>query len=431
MKILLIGSGGREHALAYRLASSPKCGQLFIAPGNPGTFQCGKNIDIMADNLDGLLDFALSEGIDLTVVGPEQPLSLGIVDLFQSHGLVIVGPNREASQLEGSKAWAKDRYRDYGIPTADYQVFREYNSALHYVNCNTKYPIVIKADGLAAGKGVVIAHTLTQAKKALSDCFIDKVFDAAGASVVIEEFLEGEEVSIFAITDGKTVLPLTSAQDHKAIFDGDKGPNTGGMGAYSPAPIATSDIQQKVMDRVLVPLIDGFKNDGINYKGILYAGLMINPNGDPYVVEFNIRFGDPEAQVVLPRLTTDVVDVFMAISQETLGELHLDWRPGFTVGVVMASKGYPGTYNKGDIITGLLESSDDSTYVFHAGTHQTERGDYVTNGGRVLTVCADGESLNMAISSAYKRCETISFSGAYYRKDIAQKGLTRLTSPSV
>lgn len=426
MKLLLIGSGGREHAIAYRLATSPTCSQLFIAPGNPGTFQCGENVNIAADDIDGLLAFALETSIDLTFVGPEQPLALGIVDAFESKGLTIVGPNKVAAQLESSKAWAKQKYQSYGIPTAVHESFTDYDSAVAYIESRATFPIVIKADGLAAGKGVTIAQSMADAKKALSDCFVDQVFKEAGHCVVIEDFLEGEEASIFAFTDGHTVLPMISAQDHKAIFDGDQGPNTGGMGAYSPAPVVTDAVVQKTMDQIFTPLIQGFKRDGIQYKGILYAGLMINDQGDPYVVEFNIRFGDPETQIVLPKLKNDLVDVLVAISEERLSDVTLDWQDGYSVCVVMAAKGYPGPYEKGQLITGIHESSDEHSVVFHAGTKQTDKGEFVTNGGRVLNVCGDGESLKSAIASAYNRCKSIRFDGAYTRTDIGQKGLSRL-----
>ncbi len=426
MKVLLIGSGGREHAIAYRLATSTKCEQLFIAPGNPGTFQCGKNVSISADNVSELVDFAKNNHIDLTFVGPEVPLALGIVDAFESQNLCIVGPNKVASQLESSKSWAKDKYKQYGIPTADYQEFTNYDKAVAYVQSKNSYPIVIKADGLAAGKGVTIAFDFEMANKALSDCFLDQIFKEAGACVVIEDFLEGEEASLFAFTDGKTVIPMISAQDHKAIFDGDEGPNTGGMGAYSPAPVFTEDVQKKVMDRILTPLISGFQKDGIEYKGILYAGLMIDSLGDPYVVEFNIRFGDPETQIVLPKLKTDLLDVLIAISNQTLDQINLEWHKGFSVCVVMAADGYPGSYEKGHEIFGIHDSSDENSYVFHAGTKQTDSGQFITNGGRVLNVCADGDTLDSAISSVYKRLKRITFDGAYFRKDIGQKGLIRL-----
>jgi phosphoribosylamine--glycine ligase len=426
MKILLIGSGGREHAIAHSLSKSSQISTLFCAPGNPGTFQCATNVNIKADDLDALLRFAKDEQVDLTFVGPEQPLALGIVDVFKQHGLAIVGPDKIASQLESSKSWAKAKYKQYGIPTAEYEEFTDFDSAFAYIQTKNTFPIVIKADGLAAGKGVTIAENIDHAEAALRDCFINKVFDTAGSLVVIEDFLVGEEASLFAFTDGQTVLPMISAQDHKAIFDGDKGPNTGGMGAYSPAPVFTNDVEKKVMDRILKPLVDGFKADGINYNGILYAGLMIDEKGDPYVVEFNIRFGDPETQIVLPKLKTDLLDVLVAISNQTLDQIELDWSDGYSVCIVMASEGYPGAYKKGLHITGLNDSSDDRTFVYHAGTSLEESGEYKTNGGRVLNVCAEDDSLKDAIDAAYKRCGAIQFDGAYYRRDIGFKGVERL-----
>ncbi len=426
-RILLIGSGGREHAIAHQLVKSSRCESLFIAPGNPGTFQCGENVDIDISNPSSVIEFVKLNNIDLTFVGPEQPLADGIVDAFESEGLAIVGPNKEASQLESSKAWAKAKYKKYGIPTASYGEFTDLDAAMAYITEKNEYPIVIKADGLAAGKGVTIAQSFDDAKTALDDCFVNKVFQSAGDCVVIEDFLHGEEASLFAFTDGITVVPMVSAQDHKAIYDGDTGPNTGGMGAYSPAPVLTKDVQEKVMDQILQPLVDGFRSDGIVYKGILYAGLMINDSGDPYVVEFNIRFGDPETQIVLPKLNTDLISILEAISNETLGSLSIEWNDRHTVCIVMAANGYPAAYNKGDLISGVHDSSDTQTWVYHAGTKQTDKGEFITNGGRVLNVCAEADSLKAAIDAAYQRVARISFEGAYYRNDIGQKGLARLT----
>ncbi|MEK9727205.1 MAG: phosphoribosylamine--glycine ligase [Candidatus Margulisiibacteriota bacterium] len=427
MNILLIGSGGREHAIAHCLSKSDRLKKLYVAPGNPGTFQCAENVPISVNDTEALITFAKAHQIDFTFVGPEQPLADGIVDAFQAQNLRIIGPNQDAAQLESSKAWAKSKYKQYGIPTSDYEEFRSYDDAISYIKVKNQFPIVIKADGLAAGKGVTIAENLDHADQALKDCFLNNIFKDAGECVVIEDFLEGEEASLFAFTDGKTVLPMVSAQDHKAIYDGDKGPNTGGMGAYSPAPVFTNLVQDKVMQRILKPLIDGFNQDGINYKGILYAGLMIDSNGDPYVVEFNIRFGDPETQIVLPKLETDLIDIFTAISNETLSEITLSWRDDYSVCVVIAADGYPGSYEKGKTINGLNDSSDSNSFVYHAGTVMTDAGDYLTNGGRVLNVCAESKSLEKAIESVYKRCESISFDGAYYRRDIGQKGLVRLS----
>lgn len=429
-RVLLIGSGGREHAIAHQLIRSPRCDALYIAPGNPGTMQCGTNVPIAADDIDGLLAFAQQNSVDITIVGPEQPLALGIVDAFAANGRAIIGPNKQAAQLESSKAWAKARYTAYGIPTAPYESFTQLDAALAYLNAKNTYPIVIKADGLAAGKGVTIARSFMEAKQALDDCFVHQVFQSSGECVVIEDFLIGEEASLFAFTDGKTVVPMVSAQDHKAIYNGDTGPNTGGMGAYSPAPVLTDAVQQRVMDTILQPLVDGFRSDGICYKGILYAGLMIDDAGIPSVVEFNIRFGDPETQIVLPKLKTDILDVFNAIHDERLHDLDIQWASTATVCVVMAADGYPGSVTKGDLIHGLDDGSDASTWVIQAGTILNEQGAYLTHGGRVLNVCAESSSLKSAIDAAYKRVSRISFDGAYYRTDIGQKGLARLTPPT-
>ena len=411
--------------MAYALSRSPQVTALFVAPGNPGTLQCATNVPIGVDQIDDLVAFANDNAIDLTVVGPEQPLAMGIVDVFLTNNRAIVGPTQVAAKLESSKVWAKSIYKAYGIPTASYRTFTVLSEALAYVRERASYPIVIKADGLAAGKGVTVALTDQMAEAALTDCLHHHRFGESGHEVVIEDYLVGEEASLFAFTDGHTVLPMVSAQDHKAIFDGDKGPNTGGMGAYSPAPVVTPCVQQAVMDRILVPLVEGLRRDGIVYKGILYAGLMIDADDNPHVIEFNVRFGDPEAQVVLPRLNTDLVSIFQAIVTESLHQITLEWSPGYTAGVVMSSKGYPGAYSTGHRITGLDDASGDDSYVIHSGTSLTDSGEYETNGGRVLTVCGEGTTLSSAIQAAYKRCERIHFEGAYYRTDIGQKGRMR------
>ncbi|NBV82825.1 phosphoribosylamine--glycine ligase [bacterium] len=429
MKLLLIGSGGREHAIARQLRQSPRCTQLFIAPGNPGTETLGTNVPIKDSDIEGLIQFAKSNDIQLTIVGPEGPLVLGIVDRFEAEGLAIVGPNRVASQLEGSKKWAKDKMKAYGIPTAAYETFSEPTVAVSYIQTRNQFPIVIKADGLAAGKGVVIAQTLSEAETAIKDAMVAKKFSEAGSTIVVEAFLKGEETSIFAFTDGKTVLPMVSAQDHKAIFDGDQGPNTGGMGAYSPAPVVTDAVYTKVIDRIFKPLVDGFQRDGIVYKGIIFAGLMIC-DGEPWTIEFNARFGDPETQVVLPRLKTDLLDVFEAIANGTLDRIQLEWDESATVCVVMASAGYPETSDKGRVIKGLDTPFADDVWVVHAGTAKTEFGDIVTNGGRVLGVVAQRDDLSSAIEAAYQGVSQIKFDGQYNRKDIAAKGLRIPNPPS-
>lgn len=421
MKVLLIGSGGREHSIALKLSQSPLLTELFIAPGNAGTAQCGTNVPIKDSDVSELLRFAKENTIDLTFVGPEAPLVLGIVDEFESNGLYIVGPNKIGAQLEGSKEWAKEKMKKYGIPTAAFETFTDYDSSLNYIKSRNTYPIVIKADGLAAGKGVTVAENEEMADNALRDCFLDKKFSDAGAKVVIEDFLKGEEASIFAFTDGKTILPMVPAQDHKAVFDGDKGPNTGGMGAYSPAPIANQAVQAQVLKEVFQPLIQGFNNDGIQYKGIVYAGLMID-NNVPSIVEFNARFGDPETQIVLPRLKNDLLEVLVAIAKGSLADINLEWHDNATVCVVMASEGYPEAYEKGKTITGIADAEAiDGVSVVHAGTKQDDT--LVTNGGRVLAVVAEGDDIKSAIDTAYEGVSKISFDGAYNRTDIGFKAL--------
>ena len=360
-------------------------------------------------------------------MGPEDPLVLGIVDTFESNGLKIVGPSAAAAQLEGSKEWSKDKMIKYGIPTASFSSFSNYSEACAYIKKKNTYPIVIKADGLAAGKGVTVATNEAMALDAIKDCLLDKKFHSAGASVVIEDFLKGEEASIFAFTDGETVIPMVPAQDHKAIFDGDKGPNTGGMGAYSPTPIATKDIEIKVMEQVFIPLIKGLKKDGVKYKGIIYAGLMIE-NNNIAIVEFNARFGDPETQVVLPQLKTDILDIFEAITSETLHKINVEWKNTPTVCVVMASEGYPNDYSTGYEINGIKDADSlENTNVIHAGTMINDEK-LVTNGGRVLAVVGQSETLEKAIESAYKGIKKITFKNAYYRNDIGQKAFKHLPS---
>ncbi|MBT3260977.1 phosphoribosylamine--glycine ligase [bacterium] len=423
MKVLLIGSGGREHSLALKLADSPKLTQLFIAPGNPGTAQVGENIPIKVSEIDKLVTFAKKEKVDLTFVGPEQPLVDGIVDEFEKQGLVIIGPSKKGAQLEGSKKWAKDFYKKYEIPTASYEVLSDYPSAINYLEEKNTYPIVIKADGLAAGKGVTIDSSFAQASASLTACFIDEVFAEAGKTVVIEEFLQGEEASILAFTDGETVLPMVAAQDHKAIYDGDKGPNTGGMGAYSPAPVVTKEVEKKVYEKIFLPMLEGFKKEGIVYKGILYAGLMIK-DGEPSVVEFNVRFGDPETQVVLPRMKNDLLDILVAIKENDLKRIVLEWKEETAVCVVLASGGYPGKYEKGKSITGLsFFENEADIQVIQAGTREDEQGNILTNGGRVLGAVGLDQDLRKAIDKAYVGVDKIEFEGKYCRKDIGFKAL--------
>lgn len=424
MKVLLIGSGGREHSLALKISQSPQLTQLYIAPGNPGTAAIGQNIDLKVNDIDGLIQFAKSNQIDLTVVGPELPLALGIVDRFTAESLKIIGPSAQGAQLESSKSWSKMMMKKYHIPTADYQVFSDYDTAISYIRTK-KFPFVLKADGLAQGKGVTVAQSFEEAESALKNCFINTIFADAGKTVVIEDFLIGEEASVLAFTDGKTIIPMIAAQDHKTIFDHDQGPNTGGMGAYAPAPIVTPDVSQKVYDQILKPLIAGLRKENIAYQGILYAGLMIN-NGIPSVVEFNVRFGDPETQAVLPLLETDILDIFKAIATQTLDKHPIQWKTGSAVCVVLASKGYPGAYPNGvpiQIDPALATASD--IQIIHAGT-QIKDGQLITNGGRVLGVVGMDQTLSTAIQKAYSAIPKITFETQYCRSDIGKKGLIKI-----
>lgn len=423
MKVLVVGSGGREHALVWKLAQSKKVTEIFCAPGNAGISEIATNVNISASDIDGLADFASKENIDLTVVGPEVSLTLGIVDSFQKKGLRIFGPDQKGAILEGSKVFTKDLMEKYGIPSGTYKVFTEREKALSYLD-EIKAPIVVKADGLAAGKGVIVAQTIGEAKQAVNQIMEEKAFGDAGSRVVIEEFLVGEEASFIAFTDGKTVLPLPTSQDHKAVFDGDKGPNTGGMGAYSPAPVVTDAMHNQVMEQVMYPTIKAMAAEGRPYKGMLYAGLMIN-KGEAKILEFNCRFGDPEAQPLLMRLKTDLVDLFEAVIDERLNEITLDIDPRPTVCVVMASGGYPGPYEKGKVITGLDAAARvKDVVVFHAGT-DFQDGNFVNVGGRVLGITALGETLQDAIDKAYRAVGMIHWDECYIRKDIGQKALRR------
>jgi phosphoribosylamine--glycine ligase len=424
MKVLVVGGGGREHALAWKIAQSPLVSKLYCAPGNPGTATLAENLPIAVDQLDKLLAFAYENKIDLTVVGPEQPLSLGIVDLFESHGLKVFGPSQKAAFIEGSKAFSKDLMQKCGVPTAAYGVFTDLAEAEAFIN-RTGAPIVVKADGLAAGKGVIIAQSCDEAVAAVQDMLSGNAFGSAGSRVVIEEFLTGEEASFLVITDGSKIIPLASAQDHKAIFDGDQGPNTGGMGAYSPAPVVTADIHEKAMQQVIRPTVDGMAAEGRPYRGVLYAGLMIK-DGKVKTLEFNARFGDPECQPLLMRMKSDIVPVLMAVAEGDLGTLSLEWHDKAAVCVVMASEGYPGEYRKADAIEGLADAARiDDVYVFHAGTTLKD-GCCVTNGGRVLGVTALGDSVQHAISTAYRAVDCINWKGVQFRRDIGRKALERI-----
>ena len=417
MRVLILGSGGREHALAWKIAQSPKVNKIYCAPGNAGTASVAENIDISPDNIQALLNFALIKGIGLTVVGPEQPLVKGIADSFEESGLRVFGPSQRAAEIEGSKVFCKDLMKKYGIPTARYESF----NSLDQVKLFTKEdePVVVKASGLASGKGVVLCRNGKEARSAIQSIMQGKVFGNAGDQVVIEEFLTGQEVSLLAFTDGKTILPLESAQDHKAAFDDDKGPNTGGMGAYSPAPIFTDELKKKVVDEIMIPTVRAMAKEGRYYRGILYAGLMLTESG-PKVLEFNARFGDPETQPIMMRIKNDIVPIFEACIDGTLSTQTLQWKPESTVCVVMAAKGYPGSYEKGNEITGLNLDENQQAMVFHAGT-KLDNGKVLTNGGRVLGVTALGLNINQAIKNAYSVVDKIKWDGIHFRKDIGSK----------
>jgi len=421
MKVLVVGNGGREHALAWKLAQSPKVQRVYVAPGNGGTALDAALRNVPITDLVALADFAANEAIALTVVGPEAPLAAGIVDLFRSRGLRVFGPTRAAAQLESSKAFAKDFMQRHGIPTALYASFTEAAAAHEHVTRHGA-PIVVKADGLAAGKGVVVATTLEEAHAA-----INFMLDGQpGARVVIEDFMAGEEASFIVVSDGKTVLPLATSQDHKRIGDGDTGPNTGGMGAYSPAPVVTPNVHARAMQDIVLPTIAGMAADGLPFSGFLYAGLMIDGAGNPRVVEFNARLGDPEAQVLLMRLKSDLFELLMAATasaeQPGLNSIELQWDRRIALGVMVAAQGYPGSVRKGDAIAGLPAASDDAV-VFHAGTERHADGALVTSGGRVLCVTALGDSVKTAQQRAYAELAPIRFEGMQFRSDIGHRAL--------
>jgi len=425
MKILLIGGGGREHALAWKLAQSPKVESILAAPGNPGIAELPKCecISLNLDDLEKVADFAEDNGVELTVVGPEATLVAGIVDVFKRRGMPVFGPSKAAAQLEGSKAFSKELMAKYDIPTAFFKVCEDIETAKAYVE-EKGAPIVVKADGLAAGKGVVVAMTKEEALDAIDDMMADQKFGNAGARVVLEEYMEGEEASLLAFTDGKTVVPMIAAQDHKRIFDNDEGPNTGGMGTYAPAPVMTDVLRLKATERVLKPVVAAMAQEGTPYQGCLYAGLMIN--GDSVkVVEFNCRFGDPETQVILPLLDGDLAEIMLACATGTLDEVEVAWSDKAAVCVVMASGGYPGSYEGGKEITGLADAiADEATVVFHAGTKLVD-GKIVTAGGRVLGVTSVDKNIRDARDRAYAAVEKINFDKVFYRKDIAWRALKR------
>ena len=425
MKVLVIGGGGREHALAWKCAQSPLADEVLIAPGNAGTAHEPRvrNVPIAATDIDALVELARREDIGLTIVGPEQPLVDGLVDRFEDAGLVCFGPRAEAAQLEGSKSFTKAFLERHGIATAGYGKFSESAPALAYLE-RQSLPIVIKADGLAAGKGVIIATTMDEARATVQQMLDESAFGAAGAEIVIEEFLTGEEASFIALVDGTDIVPLASSQDHKARDDGDKGPNTGGMGAYSPAPVVTPEMHERIMQDVMLPTVRGLAADGIHYRGFLYAGLMIDGNGTPRVLEFNCRFGDPETQPILFRLKSDLIELCLAACGGNLGQQTTDWDQRTAVGVVMASGGYPGSYEKGLAIEGLAGLDQEALKVFHAGT-RLDDDRVLTDGGRVLCVTALGDDVQAARDLAYSGVEKISWPGAFYRTDIAHRALNR------
>lgn len=415
MKVLIIGGGGREHAIAWKLSQSAKVSKIYCAPGNAGIAELAECVPIAASDIEALADFAATNQIDLTFVGPEDPLLLGIVNLFEKRGLTVFGPKKEAAIIEGSKSFAKDLMKKYQIPTAAYETFTDYESALSYLH-QVGAPIVIKADGLAAGKGVIVAMSMAEAEQALHDMMQDEVFGSAGATVVIEEFLQGEEMTLLSFVDGKNVKQMETSQDHKAVFNGNQGPNTGGMGTYSPVSHIPQTLVEDIMRDIVKPAVAAMAAEGRPFSGILYTGLMLTEKG-PKVIEFNARFGDPETQVILPRLKTDLMDIFLACVSGGLDQLQLEWSEQAAVCVIMASAGYPGPYEKGEVITGL-ETQSGNTVVFHSGTAK-ENGQVVTNGGRVLGVTAIGDTIEMARSGAYAAVNQIHFDGAHYRTDIA------------
>lgn len=419
MKVLIIGSGGREHCLAWKIAQSPLLTKLYAAPGNAGINEIAEGVPIASHDIEGLLAFAKKHAIDLTVVGPESPLVEGIWDRFHAEGLKVFGPSREAAQLEGSKAFAKDRMLKYGIPTADYETFGNVNEAKHYA-VEAEMPVVVKADGLAAGKGVIICQSSKEAVDAITQMMSQGIFGDAGRKIVVEEMIEGEELSVLALTDGETIIPLASSQDHKRAYDNDKGPNTGGMGAYSPCPQVSSEKFAEIIDLTVRPMVQGLARDGIRYRGVIYAGLMLTEKG-PYVLEYNCRFGDPETQVVIPRLKSDLLPVMLQIAEGKLTTETLEWHAKACLSVVVASGGYPGHYEKGHVIQGLpaLKGIPD-LHVFHAGTQKKDAG-VVTDGGRVLAVTALGETLREAHDRAYQNVSKISFSHSFYRRDIGRR----------
>lgn len=415
MKVLVIGSGGREHAIAYALSKSPRVSEIHAIPGNPGIAKIGTCHSGSVEDLDGILKFVEDYGIDLTVIGPEVPLCMGLADLLESHGHKVFGPTKQAATLEGSKAFSKDFMKRHHIPTAAYQEVNSYQEAIQALN-QFDYPVVVKADGLAAGKGVIICEDEATAQQALKEMMVDGALDGAGSKVVLEEFLTGFECSLLCFTDGETIVPMVSAKDHKQIYDGNKGPNTGGMGTVSPNPFLPEGMDEVFQKDILEPFMAGLKADHMDYRGVVFIGLMIE-NKQPKVLEFNVRFGDPETQSILLRLDTDLFDIMYAVSTKTLKDVKVKWKDEQVACLVLASAGYPGSYEKGKVITGL-DQLDDDMIVFHAGTAVNDKGELVTNGGRVLNICALGQTLEETRQKVYQAADIIDFDGKYYRKDI-------------
>jgi len=426
LNLLVVGSGGREQALVWKLAQSPRVAKIFCAPGNAGIASLATCVEISATNIEALRRFALEKAIDVTVVGPETALVAGIVDEFEAQGLKIFGPSRAASMIEGSKAYAKQLMQQYHIPTANFLIFDDFQAAYEHVK-TAPVPIVVKADGLAAGKGAVVAHARSDALAALERMMVKKEFGEAGATVVVEDFMQGEEVSVLALTDGDNLLILPPAQDHKAVFDHDEGPNTGGMGAYAPAPIVTPEMMHNIRRHILEPTIHALAQEGRRYRGVLYAGLMITADG-PKVVEFNCRFGDPETQVMLPLIESDLADALWQIVSGHLENDALKISSSWAVGVVMASAGYPGTCQTGKVIQGLDTVDDQEALIFHAGTARDAEGRWITSGGRVLAATGLGKSFTAARRQAYEAVHKIRFDGAHFRNDIGEKALRYLTA---
>ncbi|MGI5873614.1 MAG: phosphoribosylamine--glycine ligase [Bacillota bacterium] len=425
MNVLVIGGGGREHAIAAKINESKRLTKLYAAPGSDGMADIAEKVPLAVTDVEGIVAFVREKEIEMVFIGPEVPLLAGLADALLKEGVMVLGPEKAAAELEGSKVFSKNIMKKYAIPTGAYEVFTDASAAIAYLE-TAAYPTVVKADGLAAGKGVIIAENREDAVAAVKSMMEDKVFGESGSRVVIEEFLTGEELSLLAFTDGKTVVPMIPSQDHKRIDDNDEGLNTGGMGAYAPAPVGSPEIIDAAMEKVMKPLVAAMAQEGKPYRGVLYAGLMVE-NGDVKVLEFNARFGDPETQAVLPLLDTDIIDIVEAINRGTLDQTKIRWKDGYAVCVVISAKGYPGTPVKGDVISGLeAEAETEDTFVFHAGTKK-ENGAFVSNGGRVLGVTAFDRDLKTAIEKAYARVRTISFKECHYRNDIGQKAFRHLT----